>query len=137
MAKNDKNMEFFRQGMLRAYQLASEDGIEALEKELRFRNITKINGPMLAKELDGGIDQIKRVTFETVTTMAMGVLYSEFGFGKKRINQFRDAFVAAAESLGDGIVTWSDVCFNIEDLTGVRCGLVDLLDRQTGMVRED
>ena len=69
--------------------------------------------------------------------MAMGVLYSEFGFGEKRINRFRDSFVAAAESLGEGIVTWSDVCFNIEDLTGVRCGLVDLLDRQTGMVRED
>ena len=137
MAKNDKNMEFFRQGMLRAYQLAKEDGIEALEKELKFRNVTQINAPLLAKELDKGLEQIKRVTFETVTTMAMGVLYSEFGFGEKRINRFRDAFVAAAESLGEGIVTWSDVCFNIEDLTGIRCGLVDLLDRQTGMVRED
>ena len=45
MAKDNKNMEFFRQGMLRAYQLAKEDGIEALEKELKFRNVTQINAP--------------------------------------------------------------------------------------------
>lgn len=60
MAKSDRNMEFYRQGMLRAYQLVKQDGVEALEKELRFRNITRINGPMLAKEIDTGIDQIKK-----------------------------------------------------------------------------
>ena len=137
MAKNDKNMEFFRQGMLRAYQLASEDGIEALEKELRFRNITKINGPMLAKELDGGIDQIKRLTYETLMAMSVGVLYSEFGFGKKRIERFREAFEAATDGLQEGIVTWADICFNIEDLTGFRAGLIDHLSNDTGMIRED
>ena len=137
MAKNDKNMEFFRQGMLRAYQLASKDGIEALEKELRFRNITKINGPMLAKELDGGIDQIKRLTYETLMAMSVGVLYSEFGFGKKRIERFREAFEAATDGLQEGIVTWADICFNIEDLTGFRAGLIDHLSNDTGMIRED
>ena len=35
MAKNDR-MEFYRQGMLRAYKLAKDDGIDALEKELRL-----------------------------------------------------------------------------------------------------
>ena len=55
MAKDSKNMEFFRQGMLRAYQLAKEDGLDALEKELQFRNVTQINAPLLAKELDKGL----------------------------------------------------------------------------------
>ena len=136
MAKNDR-MEFYRQGMLRAYQLAKEDGLEALEKELRFRNITGINGPMLAKELDKGIDEIKRITIETVLTMAVGVLYSEFGFGKKRIDRFKEAFDEATDSLEEGIVTWADICFNIEDLTGFRAGLIDHLGRDTGMIRED
>ena len=136
MAKNDKNMEFFRQGMLRAYQLAKEDGIEALEKELKFRNITKINGPMLAKELDGGIDQIKKLTYETIMAMTVGVLYSEFGFGKKRIERFKEAFESATDGLADGIVTWADICFNIEDLTGFRAGLIDHLSNDTGMIKE-
>lgn len=136
MAKNDRNMEFFRQGMFRAYQLAKQDGLEALEKELRFRNITKINGPMLAKELDTGIDQIKKLTYETILAMAVGVLYSEFGFGKVRIERFKEAFESAADGLADGIVTWADICFNIEDLTGFRAGLIEHLSNDTGMLKE-
>lgn len=136
MAKDNKNMEFFRQGMLRSYQLVKEDGIEALEKELKFRNITKINGPMLAKELDTGIDQIKKLTYETILAMAVGVLYSEFGFGKVRIERFKEAFESATDGLADGIVTWADICFNIEDLTGFRAGLIEHLSNDTGMLKE-
>lgn len=136
MAKNDRNMEFYRQGMLRAYQLVKQDGLEALEKELRFRNVTKINGPMLAKEIDTGIDQIKKLTYETILAMAAGVLYSEFGFGKVRIERFKEAFESAADGLADGIVTWADICFNIEDLTGFRAGLIDHLNNDTGILKE-
>lgn len=136
MAKDNKNMEFFRQGMFRSYQLVKKDGIEALEKELRFRNITKINGPMLAKEIDTGIDQIKKLTYETILAMAVGVLYSEFGFGKKRIERFKEAFESATDGLAEGIVTWADICFNIEDLTGFRAGLIDHLSNDTGMLKE-
>lgn len=135
MAKNER-MEYYRQGMLRAYKLAKDDGIEALEKELRFRNITKVNGPMLAKEIDAGLDEIKRLTFETILTMAVGVLYSEFGFGKTRLERFRKAFDDATDGLADGIVTWADICYNIEDLTGFRAGLINHLSEDTGMIRE-
>ena len=135
MAK-DKNMEFFRSGMLRAYQLAKEQGIEELEKEIKFRNITKINAPLLSKELDAGIGEIKRLTIETVLTMAMGNLSSEFGFGKKRLERFRDTFMEATKGLNEGIVTWTDICYNIEDLTGIRVSLIDSLGRETGMIRE-
>ena len=135
MAK-DKNMEFFRSGMLRAYQLVKEQGIEELEKEIKFRNITKINAPLLSKELDAGIEEIKRLTIETVLTMAMGTLYSEFGFGKVRLERFRDTFMEATKGLNEGIVTWTDICYNIEDLTGIRASLIDSLGRETGMIRE-
>jgi hypothetical protein len=64
-------------------------------------------------------------------------LYSEFGFGKKRIERFREAFEAATDGLQEGIVTWADICFNIEDLTGFRAGLIDHLSNDTGMIRED
>jgi len=136
MAKDNKNMEFFRQGMFRAYQLVKKDGIEALEKELRFRNVTKINGPLLAKELDGNLDQIRKYIMHTVSTMAAGVLYSEFGFGKMRLERFSEAFIRATDSLADGIVTWADICYNIEDLTGYHSKLIEDLDEKTGMLKE-
>ena len=135
MAK-DKNMEYYRAGFERAYRLYREEGGEALEKEARFRNVTKVNSRLTAREIDTGIDEIKRLTIETVLTMALGVLYSEFGFGKKRMERFRDVFMEATKGLNDGIVTWSDICYNIEDITGVRVSLLDSLGRDTGMIRE-
>ena len=132
MAKN-KEMEYFRAGMERAYRILKEDGPEALDKEMRFRNITKINSRLSYREIDTGIDDIKQLTIETVMTMALGVLYSEFGFGKKRLRRFKDVFM---EGLNSGIVTWADICYNIEELTGIRMNLLDDLGRNTGMIRE-
>ena len=135
MSRN-KEMEYYRAGMERAYRLYKEEGPEALEKEMNFRNITKINSRLTFREIDTGIEEIKRLTIETVMTMALGTLYSEFGFGKKRLLRFRDVFMEGTKSLNDGIVTWADICYNIEDLTGVRMTLVDQLGRDTGMIRE-
>lgn len=135
MAKS-KEMEYFRAGMERAYRILKEDGPEALDKEMRFRNITKVNSRLSYKEIDTGIDDIKRLTIETVMTMSLGVLYSEFGFGEKRLKRFRDVFLEATDSLNSGIVTWADICYNIEDLTGVRVSLVDKLGKDTGMIKE-
>lgn len=135
MAK-DKMMEFYRAGMERAYRLYKEEGPEALEKEIMFRNTTHINSPLLAKEIDRSIGEIKWHTIQTVMAMAIGVLYSEFGFGKKRIERFRDAFAEATGGLEEGIVTWADICCNIEDLTGVKVDLLERLEWKTGMIRE-
>jgi hypothetical protein len=132
----NKEMEYYRAGLERAWKIYNEDGPEALEKEIRFRNVTGVNARLTYREIDTGIDEIKRLTIETVLTMAMGVLYSEFGFGKKRLERFRDVFVEATRSLNEGVVTWADICYNIEDLTGVRASLVDKLGRETGMIRE-
>lgn len=132
----NKEMEYYRAGLERAWKIYNEDGPEALEKEIRFRNVTGVNARLTYREIDTGIDEIKRLTIETVLTMAMGVLYSEFGFEKKRLERFRDVFVEATKSLNEGVVTWADICYNIEDLTGVRASLVDKLGRETGMIRE-
>ena len=137
MSKNSKEMRYYQAGMERAYRIMKEDGPEALEKEMRFRNITGVNSRLTAKEIDTGIEEIKRLTIETVLTMALGTLYSEFEFGKKRLERFRDTFMEGTKSLNDGIVTWSDICYNIEDLTGVRVSLIDQLGRDTGMIREE
>lgn len=135
MAKN-KEMEYFRAGMERAYRILKEDGPEALDKEMRFRNITKVNSALSYREIDSGLAEIKQLTFETIMTMALGVLYSEFEFGKTQLLRFRDIFLEATEGLEEGIVTWADICYNIEDLTGIRMTLTDKLGRDTGMLRE-
>jgi hypothetical protein len=78
-------MVYFTMGMERALRLAKNEGIEALEKEVRFRNNSGIHTRLTTKEIDVGLQDIKELTIKTVTTMAMAVLYGEFGFGKHRL----------------------------------------------------
>ncbi len=137
MAKRNKEMEYYYEGMRRAYELVQKGGVEELNKEMQFRNITKINSRLTYREIDTGIEDIKALTIQTVLTMALGTLYSEFGFGEKRLNRFRDVFMEATKSLNSGIVTWTDICYNIEDLTGVHVDLIDKLSNKTGMIREE
>lgn len=78
----NKDMVYFTMGMDRALRLAKNEGIEALEKEVGFRNNSGIHTRLTTKEIDVGLQDIKELTIKTVTTMAMAVLYGEFGFGK-------------------------------------------------------
>ena len=54
----NKEMEYYRAGMERAYRLYKEEGPEALETEIRFRNVTGINARLTAREIDTGIEEI-------------------------------------------------------------------------------
>lgn len=51
----NKEMEYFRAGMERAYRIMKDDGPEALEQEMKFRNITRVNSRLTAKEIDTGM----------------------------------------------------------------------------------
>jgi hypothetical protein len=84
-----------------------------------------------------GLQDIKELTIKTVTTMAMAVLYGEFGFGKHRLERFMKTFEQAAVDLNSGIVTWLDICENIERLTGVKVNLIDDLQKAKGLFDDE
>jgi len=130
-------MLYFTMGMERALRIAKNDGVEELEKEVHFRNASGIHSRLTAKEIDVGLQDIKELTIKTVTTMAMAVLYGEFGFGKQRLERFMRTFEKAAVDLNSGIVTWLDICENIERLTGVRVTLIDDLQKVGGLFEDE
>ena len=133
----NKDMAYFTMGMDRALRLAKNEGIEALEKEVGFRNNSGIHTRLTTKEIDVGLQDIKELTIKTVTTMAMAVLYGEFGFGKQRLERFMKTFEQAAVDLNSGIVTWLDICENIERLTGVKVNLIDDLQKAKGLFDDE
>lgn len=47
----NKEMEYYRAGMERLYRLYKEEGPEAMEKEIRFRNVTGVNARLTARRL--------------------------------------------------------------------------------------
>ena len=96
-------------GLLLALKIVKEDGVEALEKEIHFRNLTGIHTALAKKELDQASVKIKEMTIDTITILSAATLRDEFEFGKKRISRFINRLNLKAECLMDDYVTWQEI----------------------------
>jgi hypothetical protein len=81
-------------GMLMAYKIAKEDGIEALEKEIRYRNITGISLNLTQQEIkDASYKAHVRAT-EVAIAISLVTLMDEFCFTRSQMHKFKAAFDA-------------------------------------------
>lgn len=62
MGKVDDYTAGRSQGLILAREVVKKDGIEGLEKEIQFRNITGINTALTRKELNIACEKIKSMT---------------------------------------------------------------------------
>ena len=106
-------------GLSLALRIAKEGGIEALEREIKFRGITGIHTSLASKDLDKASEQIKEITLDTFTVMSVAVLHDEFGFGEKRCQRYMDGINKAAEYIVDGLATWPDYIAEIKEQIGL------------------
>ena len=95
-------------GMIYALGIAKEKGIEGLEEEIRFRNITKVPITVKKEAVDEAIDRVKNCTVDTIRILALMTLKDEFGFGTKRLNQFIERFDSKTDCLVGGYTTWQE-----------------------------
>ena len=115
MAKTNEYMAGREDGLQLALRIVKEKGIEGLEEEIRFRNITGIHTLLDKKSLDTATKKIKEMTIDTFTVLSVATLRDEFDFGKKRCERFIDRMNLKAECLLDDMVTWQDFIDNIEE----------------------
>ena len=73
---------------------------------------------------------IKENCLDTMMAMSVMVLRDEFGFGKKRIEQFIDRFSLKANCLGE-YVKWRDIVTQLEEETGVKITIRNLDELDT------
>ena len=106
-------------GLSLALRIAKEGGVEALEREIRFRGVTGIHTSLASKDLDKASEQIKEITLDTFTVMSVAVLHDEFGFGEKRCQRYMDGINKAAEYIVDGLATWPDYISAIKEEIGL------------------
>lgn len=106
-------------GLLMALDIVKKDGIEALEKEVQFRNVTGIHMPLAKKDLDKATVKIKEQLLDTVTVLSVATLHDEFGFGGKRCQRFIKRFNTKAECLVDDMVSWDDYIQMIREELGI------------------
>ena len=106
-------------GMQLALRIVREGGLEALEKEIKFRGISGINTSLASKDLDKASRKIKEMTVDTVTILAVAVLHDKFEFGKKRCQRFIDGMAEGAIYLIEDLATWADYQKSIEEEIGI------------------
>lgn len=108
MGKVDDYTAGRSQGLILAREIVKKDGIEGLEKEIQFRNITGINTALTRKELNIACEKIKNMTLDTMMVIAVATLHDEFGFAGKRCKRFIDRMNLKAECLVDNMATWDE-----------------------------
>ena len=79
-------------GLDLALRIVRDGGIEALEREIKFRGITGVHTSSASKDLDKAAQKIKEMTLDTFTILGIAVLHDDFGFGQIR-NGFKILYI--------------------------------------------
>ena len=108
-----------REGMSYALRYAREHGLDALEEDLRKRGAYNIPVRIDDKALKEFTDNAKNMMLDTILILASVTLHDEFGFGKKRLEQFKKRFNFKAECIGEDFASWQDMIEILRD----ECGL--------------
>lgn len=148
MAKVNKEFQWRMEGMVTAYKIVSENGLEALKKELQMRNFLKID--LWAKK--GEVDALHRTVSENVyvsmLTTVMFILHDTFGFGKKRLDLMKFEFDKKVEDIsnldwmGEHYVRFEDYGRYLNEKFGYEfdvdrvAALQDIQDEQDKRVRK-
>lgn len=119
MARIDKLERARQEGMSYALEVAKKKGIEGLEEELRMRGVTGIPIGVSRSAVDKVMENIKKQTLDTVNILTAMTLHDEFGFGKARIERFRERFDFKTECLMKDYVTWLDMIDTLKKETGL------------------
>lgn len=108
MAKINKEEAARREGMSYALRIAKEQGIDALEEDLKMRNAIGLPINVPKKALDECTDKIKMCLIDTMKLLVAITLHDQFGYGKKRLQEFNERFNFKAECIDEGYCTWED-----------------------------
>lgn len=110
-------------GLDLARRIVERDGLEALQRECKFRGATGIRTSLAYKDLDTASQKIKEMTLDTVVILAIAVLHDDFGFGQKRCQRFMDGMDRGADFLNDGLATFPDFQQSIKEEIGLELGI--------------
>ena len=106
-------------GLLLAQKIVKRDGVEALDKEIKFRGCTGIHTSLACKDLDVASQKIKEMTLDTFTVIGIAALHDCFGFGEKRCQRWYDKMNEGADFLMDDLATWQDYIDAIKENIGL------------------
>ena len=112
----DKLYEMYMSGKISALNIVKKDGVEALERDIKKRNITKIIMDIPEKEIDRIFVELGENLRSTVMTIVYTVLHDVFDFRKVRLHRFKDGFNKVFNDIFD-LDYMGEHYVNLEDFT--------------------
>ena len=122
------------EGLLLAKKIVKEGGLEALEDEIRFRNLTKVKTSVTQKEISMAAEQIKEMCCETIKIAMVAAIHDAYGFGRKRIEKALVKFDKTTAYLRQGWLTWSDMIEDIKSELGMTLNLKFVTEENLGII---
>ena len=101
MAKVTKEYEWRMQGILYAHKLVKEQGVEALEEDIRMRGFFKTPLALTKTERQNFVLNVSTNLYATTLSVVCMVLHDQLGFGKKRLHRFKKYFDEVSEAVFD------------------------------------
>ena len=86
----DKSFEWRMQGMIYAYNIAKKDGLEALENDIKMRNVLKAPMKFTSSQMEDFWNMLSVNMYNNMLTSVAYTLHKFFGFGKKRLKEYQD-----------------------------------------------
>ena len=110
----DKSFEWRMQGMIYAYNIAKKDGLEALEHDIKVRNVLKAPMKFTTAQINDFWDMLSKNMYNNMLTSVAYALHRHFGFGKKRLRDYMEKWNEVVNGtidlnyLGNHFVTMED-----------------------------
>lgn len=106
-------------GLLLAQKIVKDGGIEALDREVKFRGCTGIHTSLACKDLDKACEKIKELTLDIFMILGIAALHDCFGFGQVRCQRWKDKLDEGADMVLDNMATWKDYIDSIQEQVGI------------------
>ena len=114
-----------RAGMAYALKIAKDaaaaekDPVRALEAECEYRGAHITPLAISRKQEREYVDEVSGRAVMVITSAACQTLHEEFGFGKVRIERFRDRIMEIYDEINYGTYTLTDITDALKDVCGV------------------
>ena len=107
------------QGLDMAYRLvrdAGEDRAAALiAEEIQKRGRMPVKLAVTSKEIEKGLDHIKKCMYESFLCQTLMVLHDQFDFGRTRCLRFMNRWNFKTDCMTSGLVEWADYIATIKE----------------------
>lgn len=119
MSRIDREMVARNEGMILALKIAKEGGVEALEREVAFRNRTGYGFRQTMKELNWMLAPIKARIITNVYSLVFATIRDEFGFGRIRLQRLLNRCNKRATAMVDDLIDCEDYRKQLKKEVGI------------------